>query len=55
MAKTRTIPRTAKTTHTQTETPLSDDGVGSTGLVPFPSSPGTEVEFSLTLFTVSSS
>jgi len=55
MAKTRTTPRTAKTTHTQTETPLSDVGVTSPpGLVPL-SSPGTVVEFSYTEFTVSSS
>jgi len=56
MAKTRTTPRTAKTTHTQTETPLSVAGVGVSGLTGSTgSSPGTSVEFSLTLSTVFSS
>jgi len=52
MAKMRTTPRTAKTTHTQTETPESS-GVG-VGVSPplSASSPGTVVEDSSTASTV---
>jgi len=51
MAKTRTTPRTAKTTQTQTETPLSE-GFGVSPPLSSVSSPGTTVEFSLTASTV---
>jgi hypothetical protein len=55
MAKTSTTPRTAKTTHTQTETPESSVfGVTSPPLSSL-SSPGTTVEFSLTASTVAAS
>jgi len=50
----RTTPRTAKTTHTQTETPESSVGVTSPPLSPL-SSPGTSTLFSLTLSTVEAS
>jgi len=54
MAKMRTTPTTAKTTHTHTETPESEVGVTSPPELSL-SSPGTVVEFSLTFSTVSSS